>query len=166
MMLVQKRFVQEPINGLCSNSSITQFRSSRPLMPSVSLKVIKLLPFPYHTKKKKKARLCTEGTSLESSLGGDGDGADGTGGSWEGLEPGTVVELSVLLLDLSILVDLHVVDAVDWVWGGSGGGDLPSPGDVSASVPDVQGLGLDLRLENTLTVVEGSLAGEGNGAKL
>ena len=44
----------------------------------------------------------------------------------------------------------------DWV----AGGDLPSPGDVLASVPDVQGVDLDLRLQRTLAVVEGSLAGE------
>jgi hypothetical protein len=103
---------------------------------------------------------------LEGSLRSDGDGSQGAGGAREALEPGTVVEFSIVLLNLAIIVDDHVVDAVDGVGALSRGGDLPSPGDVLASVPDVQGLGLNLRLENTLTVVESSLAAEGDGAKL
>lgn len=103
---------------------------------------------------------------LEGSGGCHSDGADGAGRAGEALEPSAVVELSILLADLALLVDDHVVDAIDWERSLGGGGNLPSPGDVSASVPDVQGLGLDLRLINTLTNVEGGLAGESDGAKL
>ena len=88
----------------------------------------------------------------------------------EALEPGTVIELSILLLDQALVVDDHIVDAVDWERSWCSGrdlwGDLPSPCDILASVEDVQGVNLDLRLENTLAVVESSLGGEGDRAEL
>ena len=81
----------------------------------------------------------------------------------EGLEPSTVVEFRVVLLDLAISVDLHVVDSVDGEWQGD---DSPSPGNGVAVNPDVEDIDGDLRLEDTLTVVESGLAVEGDGAKL
>jgi hypothetical protein len=81
----------------------------------------------------------------------------------EGLEPGAVVEFGVVLLDQALVVDFHVVDAVDRVWQGN---DSPSPGDGVAVVPDVEDGDGDFRLENTLAVVESGLAVEGDGSEL
>ena len=88
----------------------------------------------------------------------------------EALEPGTVVEFGILLLDQALVVDDHVVDTSDWERSRCSGrdlrGDLPSPCDILASVEDVQGVDLNLRLEDTLTIVESSLVGERDGAEL
>jgi hypothetical protein len=56
-----------------------------------------------------------------------------------------------------------VVDAVD---GEGQRDDSPSEGDGAAIVPDVKNLNRDLRLEDTLAIVESGLAVEGDSAKL
>lgn len=83
--------------------------------------------------------------------------------SAERLKPGTVVELGIVLDELAVITNKELVDANDRV---SGGLDDPSPGDRVAGEPNVQCLNLDLGLENSLAVVEGSFAGEGDGAEL
>lgn len=83
--------------------------------------------------------------------------------SAERLKPGTVVEFGIVLDELAVITNKELVDANDGV---SGRLDDPSPGDRVAGVPHVQCLNLDLGLENSLAVVEGSFAGEGDGAKL
>jgi hypothetical protein len=91
-------------------------------------------------------------TTSERLGWGDDDGGHGAfRAAGEALEPSAVVELGVLLVDEALVVDLHVVDADNWVWDWGVGGDLPSPGDVSASVPDVESLGGYFRLAETLT---------------
>jgi len=81
----------------------------------------------------------------------------------ERLEPCTVVEFGVVLLDLALGVNDHVVDAIDGVRKGN---DAPSPGDTASVVPDVERVDGDFRLQDTLTVVEGGFAGEGYGTEL
>ena len=108
----------------------------------------------------------TSRLQLEGGFRSNTDGSDSAGSIWEALDPSTVVELGVVLLDQALVVDDHVVDAVDWIWLLGGGGDLPSPGDVLASVPDVQSVDLNLRLVEPLAGIEGSLVGESNGSKL
>jgi hypothetical protein len=101
----------------------------------------------------------------ESVRGSDADGSDGALLA-QGLEPGTVVELDVVLLDETIVVDHHVVDADDWVGADLGdGGDLVAPGDVLAVVEDVEGVDLDLRLELALAHIESLLIREGDRAE-
>lgn len=114
-------------------------------------------------------RLVTGGAQqsrVDGSLGGGGarEGHIGRGTVLaEGLEPCTVVELGVVLLDLALVVDEHVVDAVD---GELGRGDAPSPGDAAAVVPDVERGDGNFGLQDTLAVVEGSLGSEGHRAQL
>lgn len=84
----------------------------------------------------------------------------------ERLEPSTAVKLSVVADELARgWADGESVDTNN---GESSGGNLPSPGDGVTIVPQVQGLDGDLGLSSlaTLWVVESSLAGEGDRAKL
>jgi hypothetical protein len=83
----------------------------------------------------------------------------------EVLEPDTVVELGVVLLDKTLVIDLHEVDASHRK-STSERKKRPSPCDGVAAVPDVQSGDGDLRLENTLTIVESGLVGECNRANL
>jgi hypothetical protein len=104
--------------------------------------------------------------AAKSLSGGDGDGADGAVATGEALEPSAVVELGVLLVDQALFVDLHEVDTNNGVGGGGGRSQLPAPGDVSASVPDVESVDLSFGLTDALANVESSLVGEGDTTKL
>ncbi len=102
----------------------------------------------------------------KTTLGGrwalrSGDGVDRAVAT-ETLEPSTAVELSVVLVDKTVAVDQHVVDAGDGIRQGV---DLPSPGDGATVVPDVEDIDANLRLKDTLAIVECSLAVEGDGAQ-
>lgn len=82
----------------------------------------------------------------------------------EAVDPGTVVELSVVLLDLrEIVLDDEVVDTHDGSLGE--GGCMPSPGNLGAAV--VQELGIDFELGlSALASIECCTSVEGNAAKL
>ena len=80
-------------------------------------------------------------------------------------EPCTVVKLSVVLLDQTLVVDDHVVHTSDGQCAREGQ-EAPSPRDGLAVMEYVEGGNCDFRLEDTLTIVEGSLIGEGDGAEL
>lgn len=82
------------------------------------------------------------------------------------VDPCTIVKLSVVLLDQTLAVDLHVVDTVNWKSVGDLGSNRPSPGDGGAVVPDVKSGNNNFGLEDTLAVVESGLVGEGNSAEL
>lgn len=83
----------------------------------------------------------------------------------EAVQPSGVVELSVVGLDLAeVFGEDHMVDTHDG--GLSWGSCLPSPGDGVAAVRDEEGLDLELRLEDTLAVVEGLSGTEGDTAEL
>ena len=94
------------------------------------------------------------------------NGPQSTGRPWETLQPSPIIEFRILLLNQALIVDDHVIDAIDWVWCLGLRGDLPSPGDVAAAVPDVEGVDDDFGLEDALPVVEGCLVGEGYGTEL
>jgi hypothetical protein len=107
-------------------------------------------------------RVVQESTTFGSSRWGHSDILD-SALSTEALKPSTVVELGVVLLDLSIGVDLHNIDAINRVLER---GNAPSPVDGVALSPDVEDGDLDFRLVDTLASVESGLAWEGDGAEL
>lgn len=114
-------------------------------------------------------RLVLNGTELERPLlersrGRNGDVLGGTLLA-ERLQPRTVVKFGVVLLDLAIAVDDHVVDAVDRERARSGA-ESPSPGDAAAVVPHVEGRHAHFGLEDTLTIVKEFLGRESDRAKL
>ena len=83
------------------------------------------------------------------------------------LEPSTVVKLGIVSLNKTIIIDLHIVDAMDRVGSSLGErSDAVSPGDTLAVVPDVESLNVNLRLENSLAIVEGRLVCKCDGAEL
>ena len=107
--------------------------------------------------------LHAEATSAERRRRGNGSYGVSRAVAAEGLEPGPVVEFSIVLGNEAVAANLHVVDTVDGVWERN---DSPSPGDGAAVMPDVEDLNCDLGLQDTLAVVESALAVEGDGAKL
>jgi len=79
-------------------------------------------------------------------------------------EPSTVVKLGVVGLELTLVVDDHVVDTCDgsgtWEWK-----ERPSPGDRVAREPEVERCNRGYCLLSTLAVLEGHSAVEGNAAQ-